>query len=204
MSDMEQLGLQQFIRQYYGQLTKQALVMDDRWNGGGFVDQMVLERLRRILVGLDTNREHIATPTPNQVLAGPKICLINHFSASDGDIFPYYFRQYGLGKLLGTRTWGGVRGIRGEWKMMDGGFVTIPEDATYGLDSQWVIENHGVDPDIEVENLPSELQAGHDKQLEMAVDLMVKQIGTTSPGLPKAPPLLPAYPPAGNVPGPSH
>ena len=204
LSDMEQLGLQQFIRQFYGQLNKQALIMDDRWNGGGFVDQMVLERLRRVLVGLDVNRERSVMPTPNQVLTGPKICLINHYSASDGDIFPYYFRQYGLGKLLGTRTWGGVRGIRGEWKMMDGGFVTIPEDATFALTSQWAIENHGVDPDIEVENLPSELLAGHDKQLETAVDLMVKQIGDTPAGYPKPPPLLPAYPPEGNVPGPAH
>jgi tricorn protease len=204
LSDMEQLGLQQFIRQFYGQLNKQALILDERWNGGGFVDQMVLDRLRRVLVGLDVDRERGAVPTPNQVLTGPKICLINHYSASDGDIFPYYFRQYGLGKLLGTRTWGGVRGIRGEWKMMDGGFVTIPEDAVYTLTSQWAIENHGVDPDIEVENLPSELLAGHDKQLETAVDLMVKQIGNTPAGYAKPPPLLPAYPADGNVPGPAH
>ena len=88
--------------------------------------------------------------------------------------------------------------------MMDGGFVTIPEDAVYTLTSQWAIENHGVDPDIEVENLPSELLAGHDKQLETAVDLMVKQIGNTPAGYAKPPPLLPAYPADGNVPGPAH
>jgi tricorn protease len=204
LSDMEALGLQQFIRQFYGQLTKQALIIDDRWNGGGFVDQLVLERLRRVLVGLDANREHSIITTPNQVLAGPKICLINHYSASDGDIFPWYFKQYGLGKLLGTRTWGGVRGIRGEWTMMDGGYVTIPEEAVYSMTSQWVIENHGVDPDIELENQPADLMAGHDKQLETAVDLLVKQIGNAPAGLPKPPPLLPAYPADGNVPGPSH
>jgi hypothetical protein len=86
--------------------------------------------------------------------------------------FPIFFRPCGLGKLLGTRTLGGVRGIRGEWKMMDGGFVTIPEESIYGLGSQWVRENHGVDPDIELENLPGDLQAGHDKQLETAVSLL--------------------------------
>jgi tricorn protease len=204
LSDMEQLGLQQFIRQFYGQLGKQALIMDDRWNGGGFVDQMVLERLRRVLIGMDANRERVGGPIPNQSINGPKICLINHYSASDGDIFPYFFREYGLGKLIGTRTWGGVRGIRGEWRMMDGGYVTIPEEAMYGLTSQWVIENHGVDPDIEVENQPGDLLAGHDQQLETAVDMLVKQIGDKPAGLPKPPPLLPAYPPAGNVPGPGH
>jgi tricorn protease len=201
LSNMEQLGMQQFLRQFYGQLDKQALIVDDRWNGGGFIDQMVLERLRRVLAGLGVNRERTATSIPNQVINGPKICLINHYSASDGDIFPYFFRQYGLGKLLGTRTWGGVRGIRGEWAMLDGGFVTIPEDAIYNLSSQWVLENHGVEPDIDLENTPGDLQAGHDKQLETAVALLLKQIATTPPALPQPPALLPAYPPEGDVPG---
>lgn len=204
LSDMEQHGMQQFIRQFYGQLGKQALIVDDRWNGGGFIDQMVLERLRRVLVGMDANREGAGGTTPNQVLSGPKICLINHYSASDGDIFPYYFRQYGLGKLVGTRTWGGVRGIRGEWHMMDGGFVTIPEQAVYTLQNQWAIENHGVDPDVEIEDTPGDLQAGHDRQLETAVDMLMKQIDGKSAGWPKPPAPLPAYPDNGNVPGPAH
>jgi tricorn protease len=203
LSDMEQLGMQQFIRQFYGQLDRQALIVDDRWNGGGFIDQLVLERLRRVLAGLDTNRERVVTPIPQQVLNGPKICLINHYSASDGDIFPYFFRQYGLGKLVGTRTWGGVRGIRGEWKMMDGGFITIPEFSTAGLDGNWVMENHGVDPDIELEDLPGDLQDGHDKQLETAVGLLLKDLNGKPSGLPAPPPLLPAYPANGNVPGPT-
>ncbi len=203
LSNMEQLGMQQFIRQFYGQLNKQALIIDDRWNGGGFIDQMVLERLRRVLIGLDADREQKPQPIPNQVISGPKICLINHYSASDGDIFPYFFRQYGLGKLLGTRTWGGVRGIRGEWHMMDGGFVTIPEDAMYNLSSQWIIENHGVDPDITLDDEPGDVLAGHDKQLETAVSLLLQQVGNQPGGLPKTPPLLPAYPPDGQVPPPA-
>src|SRR5262249_31146605 len=105
LSDMSGLGMDQFIRQFYAQLDKQALIIDDRWNGGGFIDQIVLERLRRILIGMDTNREGASIPTPNQLIIGPKICLLNHFSASDGDIFPYYFRKYGLGPLMGTRSW---------------------------------------------------------------------------------------------------
>ncbi len=199
MSDMEQLGLQQFVRQFYSQLDRQALIIDDRWNGGGFVAPMALERLRRVLVVLGTNREAAAVTEPSEMIGGPKITLLNHWSASDGDIFPWLFKRYGLGKLLGTRSWGGVRGIRGNWKMMDGGYVTIPEDAMYTPDSKWGVENHGVDPDIEVENEPADLLAGHDRQLETAVDLMVKAIGDGKPGLPAPPPLIPAYPLSGVV-----
>ncbi len=133
------------------------------------------------------------------MVGGPKIALLNHWSASDGDIFPWLFQRYHLGKLLGTRSWGGVRGIRGNWAMMDGGYVTIPEDALYLPDGTWAVENHGVDPDIEVENMPADLLAGHDKQLETAVQLMVQAIGNAPAGLPKPPPLLPPYPASGMV-----
>ncbi len=194
LSNMESLGMEQFVRQFYPQLDKQALIVDDRWNGGGFIDEILLERLRRVLVGMSTNREHVAMTIPEQVLVGPKICLINHYSASDGDIFPYYFRKYGLGPLLGTRTWGGVRGIRGNWTMLDGGYITIPEDSLYRLDSQWVMENHGVDPDMVLEDDPASIMAGHDTQLEAAVRYLMGKLGNGPHGLPPAPPLLPAYP----------
>jgi tricorn protease len=200
MSDMEQLGLQQFVRQFYAQLGKQALIMDDRWNGGGFIAPFAVERLRRMLVTLATNRESGIATEPLEVLNGPKVALLNHWSASDGDIFPYLFHLYGLGKLVGTRSWGGVRGIRGNWQLMDGGYVTIPEDALYTPDSQWALENHGVDPDVEIENLPADLLAGHDAQLEAAVDLMLKAIAGKPAGLPPPPPWLPAYPANGIVP----
>ena len=199
MSDMEQLGLQQFMRQFYAQLDKQALIMDDRWNGGGFVAPVALERLRRVLVSLGTNRERAISTEPEEVLNGPKVALLNHWSASDGDIFPYLFKLYGLGPLVGTRSWGGVRGIRGNWPMMDGGYITIPEDALYTLQRTWSVENHGVDPDVEVENEPADLLAGHDVQLETAVDLMLKAIAGKPAGLPAPPPLLPAYPASGIV-----
>ena len=155
----------------------------------------MLERLRRILAGLDTNREQAAQSIPQQILVGPKVCLINNYSASDGDIFPYFFKKYGLGPLIGTRTWGGVRGIRGNWPFLDGGYITVPEDAQYGLQSEWVIENHGVDPDINVDTDPGQLQAGHDAQLETAVNYLMKKLQNQKPGLPPAPPPLPAYPP---------
>ncbi len=199
MSDMEQLGLQQFVRQFYGQLDKQALIMDDRWNGGGFIAPYALERLRRALVVLGTNRQMGVNPEPNEVLNGPKVTLLNHWSASDGDIFPYLFKLYGLGPLVGTRSWGGVRGIRGNWKLMDGGYITIPEDALYTPDRVWSVENHGVDPDVEIENMPADLLAGHDAQLETAVAMMLKAIAGKPAGLPQPPPLTPAYPPSGVV-----
>ena len=198
MSDMESLGMEQFIRQFYPQLDKRALIVDDRWNGGGFIDQIVLERLRRILIGMGTNREGGTQTIPPQLIDGPKACLINEYSASDGDLFPYYFKEYGLGPLIGMRTWGGVRGIRGYWNLLDGGYVTIPEDSVYGRKSEWVIENHGADPDIEVQTDPGELLAGRDAQLEAAVDYLMKAIANRPAALPQPPAHLPAYPPAGD------
>ena len=203
MSDMETLGMEQFIRQFYPQIDKQALLMDDRWNGGGNIDQIVLERLRRILIGLATNRESAPTSIPQQLIVGPKVCLINNYSASDGDIFPYYFRKYGLGPLIGTRTWGGVRGIRGNWSLLDGGYITVPEDSLYGLHSEWVIENHGVDPDITVDTDPGQLMADHDAQLEAGVNYLMARLKNRPGGLPPPPKPLPAYPPQGQVSGPS-
>jgi tricorn protease len=198
MSDMEAQGMDQFIRQFYPQLTKQGLIIDDRYNGGGFIDQIVLERLRRILIGMNSNRERVASPIPQQVSYSYKVTLINHYSASDGDIFPYFFRKYGLGPLIGTRTWGGVRGIRGYWPLLDNGYITIPEDTLYDLHSQWVIENHGVDPDIKVDNLPEDLMRGYDAQLHTAVDYLMNKIKAHPLHLPPPPPLIPAYPPPGH------
>ena len=197
LSDMGSLGMEQFIRQFYGQMDKQALLIDDRWNGGGFIDQIVLERLRRVLVGMVANRERTPQTEPQQLLVGPKACLLNHYSASDGDIFPFYFRKYGLGPLIGTRSWGGVRGIRGDWELLDGGYITVPEFAMYGLDSQWVIENRGVEPDMTVDDSPADWLAGHDVQLEAGIHYLLQELQKHPGGLPPVPPALPAYPPPG-------
>jgi tricorn protease len=197
LSDMDEKGMEQFVRQFYAQVRKEGLIVDVRWNGGGFIDQILLERLRRVLVGMDTNREGVPFPIPGQVLHGYMACLVNHYSASDGDVFPYYFRKYGLGPVIGTRTWGGVRGIRGYWPLADGGYVTIPEASLYGLDSEWVIESHGVEPDIEVDDLPGDEMAGKDAQLETAIRTLKEKIESHPMTLPERPPLLPAYPPQG-------
>jgi tricorn protease len=195
LSDMESVGMDQFVRQFYPQIRKQGLIIDDRWNGGGFIDPIILERLRRVLVLMTTNREGAPYTEPDEVLHGYKVVLINHYSASDGDIFPYKFKKYGLGPLIGTRTWGGVRGIRGYWPLMDGGYITIPEFSIYGLSSQWVVENHGVEPDIKVDNLPGDVMRGKDAQLEKGVSYLMKKIKEHPMNIPKRPPLLPAYPP---------
>ena len=113
LSDMDEVGLNQFVRQFYPQIRKEGLIVDVRFNGGGNIDQILLERLRRILIGMETNRQGEPGTIPGEVLYGYKVALINHYSASDGDIFPYSFKKYDLGPLIGTRTWGGVRGIRG-------------------------------------------------------------------------------------------
>ena len=198
LDDMGANGMKQFIDQFYPQIDKQGLIIDDRFNGGGFIDQILLERLRRILAGMETNRQGVPETDPPVLSNSYKVCLINAYSASDGDIFPFYFRKYGLGPLIGMRTWGGVRGIRGDWPLLDNGYITVPEGTQYGLDSQWVIENHGVDPDMEVDDLPGDLQKGKDAQLDAAVKYLMDKIKAHPLNLPAPPPKLPAYPPEGH------
>jgi tricorn protease len=198
LDDMGSNGMKQFIDQFYAQIDKQGMVIDERYNGGGFIDQMLLERLRRVLAGMTTNREAAPGTEPQVMSVSYKACLINEYSASDGDIFPYYFRQYGLGPLIGMRTWGGVRGIRGDWSLLDGGYITVPESTEYGLDSQWVMENHGVEPDMQVDDLPGDVMKGKDAQLDTAVKYLMDKIKAHPLDLPAVPPLLPAYPPAGH------
>ncbi len=198
LPDMSLEGLTEFARQYYPQIRKQGLIIDVRYNGGGFIDQLLLERLRRILIGMETSRHGAVETIPSQVFLGPMVALINAYSASDGDIFPFYFRKYGLGPLIGMRTWGGVRGIRGYHRLVDGGYVTKPEFSIYSTTSEWVIENHGVEPDIEVDNLPPEVMKGRDPQLEKAVEYLLKKIKEHPPVIPPRPPNTPAFPPEGN------
>jgi tricorn protease len=121
------------------------------------------------------------------VVRGAKVCLLNETSASDGDIFPYMFRQAGLGPLIGKRSWGGVVGISGRGPLVDGGRVYVPEDGTNDAAGRWVIEGHGVDPDIVVENDPKSVIAGKDPQLERGVAELLKQMDAAPAPLPKRP-----------------
>ncbi len=194
LPDMGASGLNEFVRQYFPQIRKEGIIFDVRYNGGGNVDQIILERLRRILAGMESARNWAPSTIPYNVFYGYMACVTNHYAASDGDIFTYYFKFYKLGPVIGTRTWGGVRGIRGEIPLMDGGYITRSEFSLYGLNSQWIIENHGVEPDIVVDDTPDKLAAGHDPQLEKAVDYLMQEIREHPKVLPPRPPDLPAYP----------
>jgi tricorn protease len=182
-------GIREFVKWYYGLIRKEGLIVDDRWNGGGNVSQMVIERLRRTLTGTGFSRNSEYTDTyPGTVFVGPMACLLNENSASDGDIFPWMFREAKLGPLIGKRSWGGVVGITNHGPLVDGGQVNVPEFGHADAKGQWAVEGHGVDPDIVVENDPASVIAGHDPQLERAVDEVMKKLPATPAGLPKRPP----------------
>ena len=164
-------------------------MVDVRANGGGFVSQMILERLRRRVMGMSNLRGMKPFTYPAAAVSGPMAALANQYSASDGDIFPHYFRAYGLGPVIGQRTWGGVVGIRGNYSaMVDGGYSNVAEFGIYDLKGQWVVENEGVAPDIELDNLPADLAAGRDPQLQRAVAEVLKQIEAQKPVRPPPPP----------------
>jgi tricorn protease len=194
LPDMGDEGLNQFVKQFFPQIRKEGIIFDVRYNGGGFVDQLIFERLRRVLAGMDSARNWEPGTIPDIVFHGYMACVTNHYAASDGDFFSYFFKQYKLGPLIGERTWGGIRGIRGQMPLMDGGYITRPEFSLYGLDSKWLIENRGVQPDVVVDNPPDLVFKGQDPQLEKAIDMLMQQIRTNPKKLPARPADLPAYP----------
>lgn len=176
--DMSQAGLNEFARYYYPQLDKEALIIDDRENGGGNISPMVIERLLREPYRLTMRRgsDRIGT-IPEGTHVGPKVCLINRFSASDGDLFPWSFKATGLGELIGTRTWGGIVGISGSLPFMDGTDIRVPFFTNYDSKTgEWIIENHGVDPDIYIDNDPVKEQAGIDQQLDKAIEVLLEKL----------------------------
>jgi tricorn protease len=169
--DMSVVGLNEFVKYYYPQLSKNALIIDDRGNGGGNVSTMLIERLRREMSMMAMSRD-VPEPRikPDGMLLGPKILLIDQYSASDGDLFPYQFRRHNLGPIIGVRTWGGVVGIRGSLPFVDGATLQKPEFAHYD-ESGWIIEGIGVSPDIIVNNDPYQEFIGKDFQLEKAIEV---------------------------------
>ena len=182
-------GLAEFSRRFYPQLTKKALILDDRGNGGGNVSPMIIERLARQLVMIQKGRNGTPTTNPRDMELGPKVVLMDEFSASDGDIFPYRFKMDGLGKLIGKRSWGGVVGIRETLPIVDGGFLNKPEFAPYSKDGKdWPIEGHGIDPDIVVENDPAKEFAGVDQQLDRAIEEILLELKAGGNVLPPPPP----------------
>ncbi len=187
--DMQQVGLDEFAKHFYPQVRKKALIIDVRGNGGGNVSPMLIERLVRQIDMITIARNTEPNTSPPAMIWGPKVCLMNEFSASDGDIFPYRFRAHHIGKLIGKRSWGGVVGIRGSLPFVDGGDLTKPEFSRYGVDGkEWIIEGHGVDPDIVVDNDPAKEYAGEDEQLEKAIAVVKDELKTQEKDIPPPPP----------------
>src|SRR5438105_13244570 len=197
--DMGRPGLNEFTKLYFPQIRKKALIVDVRGNGGGFVSPLVIERLRRAAVMIGMARNTAPRPDPSDAFLGPMVTLINEFSASDGDIFPYRFKTLGLGKLIGKRTWGGVIGIREPLPLADGGQFFRPEFAPYSKDGkEWVIEGHGVDPDIVVDNDPAKEFRGEDQQLDRAIQEIEEELKTKRYDIPPVPPYPNRNPAAGS------
>ncbi|MGA2194607.1 MAG: S41 family peptidase [Bryobacteraceae bacterium] len=180
--DMGADGLSEFIKWYYPQLRKDGLIVDDRANGGGNVSRMLIERLSKRLLGAQFLRT-IEQPQlyPDGAFIGPMATLLDGNSASDGDIFPAMFRAAGLGPLIGKRSWGGVVGINDHGQLIDGGHVFVPEAGFTNAKGEWIIEGHGVDPDIEVDNDPASVIQGKDPQLERAVAEVMKKLKENPP-----------------------
>jgi tricorn protease len=169
-------GQDELVRQFFGQIHKEALIIDERWNGGGRVPTRFVELLNRPVANYWAVRETDSFVTPGDAHHGPKCMLINALAGSGGDYFPYWFRAAGLGKLIGTRTWGGLVGISGNPPLIDGTRVTAPTFAFYRADGTWGIEGHGVEPDIEVLDDPARMADGSDPQLDAAIEHMLAEI----------------------------
>jgi tricorn protease len=185
--DMGANGIREFIKWYYPQIRKEALIVDVRANGGGNVSRMLIERLRRKLLALNFSRTvDEANTYPDGVFTGPMVALLDANSASDGDIFPAMFREAGLGPLIGKRSWGGVVGISNRGQLIDGGGISVPESGFANTKGEWVIEGYGVDPDIEVDNDPKSVLEGRDPQLERGIAEIMSRL--------KQPTRLPAKP----------
>jgi tricorn protease len=189
--DMGPTGVREFIKWFYGQLRKDGLVIDVRSNGGGNVSQMLIERLSRRPLSLGYSRtvDYVST-YPAQAFNGKLVALLDENSASDGDIFPWQFRNAGLGPLIGKKSWGGVVGITNHGPLIDGGSVNVPEFGFSDTEGEYVIEGEGVTPDIEVSNDPASVLAGRDPQLERGIEEVLKRIDgadTRFPPRPEAP-----------------
>jgi tricorn protease len=181
-------GLVAFDRLFYPQVNKKGLVVDVRNNGGGFVSQMIVRRLDREVWAFMQPRHGAPSRYPEKALYGHRAVLIDQHAGSDGDIFPASFRLRGLGPLIGTRTWGGVVGIRSDKPFVDMGMSTQPEFAWWSPKDGWSVENRGVSPDIEVDVTPADRRAGRDPQLDRAIDWLLEKLASDPKELPKPPP----------------
>ncbi|HXX45320.1 MAG TPA: PDZ domain-containing protein [Candidatus Acidoferrales bacterium] len=169
-------GFTNFNRYFFAQVGKEGAVIDERFNGGGQLADYFIDYLRRPVFGFVKTREGETASEPEESIFGPKAMLINEFAGSGGDALPWYFRKADIGPLIGMRTWGGLVGIGGYPALIDGGRVTAPRWAIYGTKGQWEVENHGVDPDVEIDLDPKLVREGHDPQLEKAVQVLMESL----------------------------
>ncbi len=173
--DMGMMGFTEFFRLYSMESKFEGLIVDLRFNGGGFVSELLMEKLSRKRIGYNVPRRGIITPYPGNSVDGPMIALTNEYAGSDGDIGTFVFREYKLGEIIGTRTWGGVVGINPKIKLIDNTIVTQPQFATWFRNVGYGIENYGVDPDIYIENMPQDFLNSRDKQLDKALELIMEK-----------------------------
>lgn len=169
-------GNRELFRGMYAYNEKEALIIDDRYNGGGFIPDVMTDLLDRKTLSYWQRNGLSAMKTPGVAHNGPKVMLMNGYSSSGGDAFPYYFRKKGLGQLIGTRTWGGLVGMSGNAGLADGGYIAVPQFGIYDENEQWIIEGTGVSPDIEVVDRPEQLAKGIDPSIEKAVEVLLKQL----------------------------
>jgi tricorn protease len=183
-------GYTNFNRYFFAQVGKEAAIIDERFNGGGALATDIIEYLKRPMLSLVATRDGADEVQPQGAIFGPKVMIINEFAGSGGDAMPWYFRRAGVGQLIGKRTWGGLVGRAFAPPLMDGGVVTAPSSGVWNPNGKWEVENHGIDPDIEVEFDPEQVLAGHDPQLEKAVDVVMAELKQH----PVLQPKRPAYP----------
>ncbi len=182
-----ELGHTYFKRYFFPQADREAIIVDERHNGGGSVADYYIDLLRRPPISHWAMRYGADLSTPIAGIHGPKVMIADETAGSGGDLLPWMFKKLKLGPVVGTRTWGGLVGILGFPLLMDGGFVTAPDLAIWTEDG-WIVENEGVPPDVEVEQTPAEVIAGHDPQLEKAIELVMKDLPKNPPPPPKRPP----------------
>ncbi|MBS1262770.1 MAG: Tricorn protease [Calditrichaeota bacterium] len=174
-------GYRFFTRYFFSQLDKQGVIIDERFNGGGHIADFVIDMLDRPLINFWTNRAGTFDRSPTAAIDGPKVMITNEHAGSGGDWLPYAFKDRELGTIVGKRTWGGLIGIGGMPRLIDGGAVTVPNFAFFAKDGEWAVENYGVAPDVEVQQMPKQVIDGHDPQLEKAIEVINRQLDGYDP-----------------------
>jgi tricorn protease len=188
LPNMMEPGCIEFARAYYAQYRKQGLIIDVRYNGGGFTGDMLIDRIERELWSITQPREGKTIRNPERCFYGHRAVIMNEDTGSNGEYFSEAMKRKKLATIFGMRTWGGAVGIEPHQHLVDGGTTTPPQFAPFGLDGKWMIEGIGVVPDVEVQNQPGEVVRGRDEQLEACIAYLVKKIAQSPMTIPETPP----------------